>query len=643
MRTDNSIGRMVRRLPHGTIISVNRGVRRHVRQAPRLVEHPMQVRSFAVIGFWVVVLGQTPVNGAETLLPGFARTEQFDEQVRWTRLPSGVRVFVDAPVRLQAAKRRLVIFATPNGNTLEQTLGCAADKDIDCRFDIQHVAAQIRRLREITPDEDILLVVVQAPQLSWPAFRQQQAEAGEIIRDLVANLIREFAADRVDLTCHSGGGSFVHGWIEAVDAIPGTIARIAFLDANYSYSDQKHADKLLAWLNGSPSRRLIVIAYDDREITFNGKKVVGPDGGTFRATERLLARIRKDFPLTEAELGLFRRTTALDGQVQVFVHPNPESKILHTALVGEMNGLLQSLTVAGPQENAWGQFGGPRAYTAWVQAAPFAESKPPAAVVASDVPERSLPLPPRPADAVTGSEFYRRVADLDRVSRETAVVREITHGNVPEFLRRLVPIRVAATDATGQSHSAVYYVMSDYLAVGSDADFFRLPLTPYTGSLLADKLQASLITTKISDDIFAAAIRNAPPRPLTENRDAVATFFEHHRLIEKQFAGQPPGPLTAGIKKDVVLSNRLREKPHKVAIYGWHQPDGLPIQSLYVGHVDWYLDYSHGVRLMGRQMVVDGETRDVIDVLKDPRLHGLVSSEGMVNIGEVRTVAAWRP
>lgn len=603
----------------------------------------MQVRSFAVIGFCAVVLGQAPVNGAEPLLPDFIRTEQFDEQVRWTRLSAGVRVFIDAPVRLQRVKRRLVIFATPNGNTLEQSLGCAAAKDLDWRFDIQHVAAQVRRLREVTPDEDILLAVVQAPQLSWPAFRQQRPEAGEIVRDLVANLTREFAADRVDLACHSGGGSFVHGWIEAVDAIPDTIERIAFLDANYSYSDEKHADKLLAWLKGSPSRRLVFIAYDDREITFNGKKVVGPDGGTFRATDRLLAHVRKDFPLTESELGPFRRTTALDGQVQVFVHPNSENKILHTALVGEMNGLLQSLTVAGPRENAWGRFGGPRTYSAWVQTVPFTEPMLPAAVVANDVPARSLPLPPRPADAVTGSEFYRQVADLDRTAREAAVVREIARGNIPEFLRRLIPIRVAAADATGQSHSAVYYVTSDYLAVGSDADFFRLPLTPYTGSLLAEKLQASLITTKISDDIFAAASRRAPPRPLTENRDALATFFEHHCLIEKQLKGQPLGPLTAGIKKDVVLSNRLREKPHKVAIYGWHQPDGRPIQTLYVGHVDWYLDYSHGVRLMASELLVDGRPMAVAEVLQDPQLHALLCDEGPIDVKDVLKGADWRP
>jgi len=40
-------------------------------------------------------------------------------------------------------------------------------------------------------------------------------------------------------------------------------------------------------LKGEPTRRLVVIAYDDRNITLDGKPVVGPTGGTYRATERM--------------------------------------------------------------------------------------------------------------------------------------------------------------------------------------------------------------------------------------------------------------------------------------------------------------------------------------------------------------------
>jgi hypothetical protein len=54
----------------------------------------------------------------------------------------------------------------------------------------------------------------------------------------------------------------------------------------------------------------------------------------------------------------------------MFVHPNPENKILHTALVGDMNGLLHVATLGTPHESDWGTFGGPRAYTKWIQPEP---------------------------------------------------------------------------------------------------------------------------------------------------------------------------------------------------------------------------------------------------------------------------------
>ena len=88
-----------------------------------------------------------------------------------------------------------------------------------------------------------------------------------------------------------------------------------------------------------------------------------------------------------------------------------------------------------------------------------------------------------------------------------------------------------------------------------------------------------------------------------------------------------------GIKKDVVLTNRLSEKPHRVAIYGWHYPDGKPIQPLYVGHVDWYVDYSHGIRLMSQRMVVDGQPMRVSEVLMNKDLSVLLSNEGPIEIG----------
>ena len=90
------------------------------------------------------------------------------------------------------------------------------------------------------------------------------------------------------------------------------------------------------------------------------------------------------------------------------------------------------------------------------------------------------------------------------------------------------------------------------------------------------------------------------------------------------------GPLVAGHKKDIVTTNRLKEKPNRVAIYGWHKLDGKPIQPLTIVHGDTYVDYSHGVRLVAREVLLDGRAAQIEDVLRDPALAPLLSAEGPI-------------
>jgi len=299
------------------------------------------------------------------------------------------------------------------------------------------------------------------------------------------------------------------------------------------------------------------------------------------------------------------------------------------------------LTLGTDRAVQGGQFGGPRAYGRWIQTQPFVDPTAVRAVIPADPPQVRLALPDRPGDAPTGRQFRDRILDLSREQREAAILREIRSGNIPEFLRKLTPIRVEATDPAGVKRVATYFVTCDYLAVGRDDDFFRVPMSPRTASAIADTAHGALITAKVSDDIFAAAPLRLDPKPLTKNRDAVATFFEHHQIIEGQLKGKPRGQLVAGIKKDVVLTNRLTERPHRVAIYGWHYPDGRPIQPLYVGHVDWYVDYSHGIRLMSDHVLVESRSLAVSEVLRDPRLCVLLSSEGPLDPAALRKSAGW--
>ncbi len=556
--------------------------------------------------------------GAADLLPGFHRGPWFGEQILERKTETGVRMLFNAPMEMKPGKPTLLVFyATPNGNTIEQTLGCSPCPDLDWHFDIQHIAAQTRKLREIAREENVVLVCLEAEGRSWPAWRQKRADNAALIRGIVEDAMKMLPGEvHVVLTGHSGGGSMIFGFLNSGDAIPPWVTRIAFLDSNYAYSDdEKHGDKLLAWLRASQQNHLVVIAYDDREITVDGKRVVGPTGGTWRASQRMLHRFQQEVALRHTTFGEMDRYEALDGRIVFLLHRNPGNKILHTALVGDMNGYLEALTLGTSLERKWGAFGGPRAYTRWIQPAEFTETN----------------IPARLPNAEGGAAIMKQVASLPRAEREAVLLSELRKGNLPPFLRGFIPIRTKGTDASGKEHSLVYQVMPDYLAVGSDQDFVRVPLTPMTAQPIADLFRCSLPTRKMVDEIYRLAQVKLEPRPLTEAREAVETFVQHNAIIESQRALSKLGALTAGTKKDVVITNLLYSgKPNRVAIYGWHKLDGSPIQPLTTVHVNWYVDYSHGIRLVKRAVLLDGQPRDLLDILKDPVLSPLLSDEGPI-------------
>src|SRR5262245_24198657 len=99
-------------------------------------------------GLFIVIL--TVLQQAQAtppkLLDGYHRSPWFAEQLHERWHEPGIRLIIYAPLNIDAAKpTRLVFFATPNGNTIEQTLGCQAIPGLDWHYDIQHIAAQTRR------------------------------------------------------------------------------------------------------------------------------------------------------------------------------------------------------------------------------------------------------------------------------------------------------------------------------------------------------------------------------------------------------------------------------------------------------------------------------------------------------------------
>ncbi|MBX3729163.1 MAG: hypothetical protein KF858_08245 [Candidatus Sumerlaeia bacterium] len=554
-------------------------------------------------------------------LNGFEPRGPFRERTRVLALQPGVTATLVTPEELDGRRRiDLILYALPNGNTTAETMGRRLGEGIGWRHDIQHIAAQTRALRARGIDQAVV-AYLEADTKSWPAWRRNLGY--ETANPRIVAIVDEIRAAlgnpphlAVTLTGHSGGGSFAWGFLDGQEALPEWLDRIAFLDSNYSF-EPSHGDKIATWLEGNRRRVLVVLGYDDREITLDGKKVVSDTGGTWRATHRMLDSLRPRYPLSEDTLNGFIRFR--HPQIEILLHLNPENKILHTAMIGEMNGYMHALLARRPEyERGKSVLGAPRVYEAWI------EGDVEAPTVAA--------IPTRAPDALTGSAFIDSIADLPRQEREAAVERELLAGNIPDFLRRLRPITAEAVGIDGVARTVVYEVMPDYLAIGSDEDFVRMPMNPYTAQAFCDAFGFVMPTRKMVNDIWAAAEVHVDPRPLTEERDATRTFHQHHRIIEEQLDGQPRGVFVAGTKKDVVVSNRVQERPNRVAIYGWHYRDGKPIQPLTIVHVDWYVDYSHGIRPVRRMMRVDGAEMSYEAILSDPHRSNLLSDEGEIGV-----------
>lgn len=243
-----------------------------------------------------------------------------------------------------------------------------------------------------------------------------------------------------------------------------------------------------------------------------------------------------------------------------------------------------------------------------------------------------LDIPPRDMQAESGSQFMARIEVLPLAEREEEIFRAVSSGNIPAFLRKLVTLDAVFTDAEGKEHHVQYQVMPDYLAVGSDDDFCRIPMNPHTAQRLATQFGGSLLTAKLSDHVYERAEVKLTPFnyiPVGNANELVSKFRDHNEQIERQFAeaGGVRGQLTAGIKKDVILSAVISERRDRVVIYGWHKPDGKPIQPVYSGHIDWYVDYSHGIRLANDRVLVDGKPASLKEILKHPVLFRLFSNE----------------
>lgn len=252
---------------------------------------------------------------------------------------------------------------------------------------------------------------------------------------------------------------------------------------------------------------------------------------------------------------------------------------------------------------------------------------------------QTLKIRDRKSDALTGSQFAASISDtaIHIKQRENMIYKAIKSGNIPLSYRKLVQINDTATIA-GVSTTIIYNVLPDYIAIGSDSDFFYCPMTPALAQRVANKLKCSLPTRKMVDKIYQQATIKLSPHPIppTPAMITVPVFIRHNQMLKMQRDSlgdqYVPGKLVAGDKKDVIISNRIYNDTSSfhVVIYGWHKPNGKAIQPVYAKHLNSWADYSHGIRLIQRKVWVNGKKTRIKKVLRSDHLNILLSDEGVI-------------
>ncbi|MGK3946175.1 hypothetical protein ABK046_48475, partial [Streptomyces caeruleatus] len=81
-------------------------------------------------------------------------------------------------------------------------------------------------------------------------------------------------------------------------------------------------------------------------------------------------------------------------------------------------------------------------------------------------------IPERNNNAVTGSQFIQNNINIKGNIREQNILNEFLSGNIPDFLRNF-----KAIDVISGNNILTFLTMSDYLSIGSNQDYVRMPMS----------------------------------------------------------------------------------------------------------------------------------------------------------------------
>ena len=282
------------------------------------------------------------------------------------RMYGDVKITIDGAFHKQTSKETiLIIYALPNGNTTEQTMGKKLREGDDWHFDIQHIRAQTEFLREKF-EQNIVVAYLENTYRSWPLWKQKNPDYRTKIPHIIDSLSQLIPSRKktIYLNGHSGGGSFIFGYLDAFEKIPSVIKRIGFLDSDYGY-DSIYYKKFRDWLQNDKTSVLTVFAYNDSVALYNGKPVVSEKGGTWYRSGLILRQLQEDFKFEKTRDDSLIVYVSKNKRIGFFFKTNPERKIFHTQQV-ELNGFIHSILFGTKYESKDYQYFGPRAYSRFI-------------------------------------------------------------------------------------------------------------------------------------------------------------------------------------------------------------------------------------------------------------------------------------
>lgn len=279
-----------------------------------------------------------------------------------------IKVTIDKPAEFNKHRKTIIIFfALPNGNSTEQTMGKKMQPGDDWHFDIQHIRAQTEFIRHEMLKKNVVVIYLENAYKSWPSWKQKHPDFKTILPGFVDSLAGLITSKRKDiyLNGHSGGGSFIFGYLAGVDKIPSAVKRISFLDSDYGY-DSSYYPKFMHWLKDIKQASLNVFAYNDSVALYNGKPVVSATGGTWYRSHLLLQHLSQQFSFHSTSTDSIHVFKSDNQRIQFFFKQNLNRGIYHTQQV-ELNGFIHSVLCGTKFDSRHYSYYGTRAYSAYIK------------------------------------------------------------------------------------------------------------------------------------------------------------------------------------------------------------------------------------------------------------------------------------